>query len=142
MATGRKTHWKMRFVERRKMSKTAIRQWPKHLRYEIEPVAKIPLDRKYFAGKSLNIHASRLRNEEELANLIRDLDLPDGEYYAQGWTHKKTKTHVGYTKHWFRAYVETSETGYKRVTIWDTRRMSHYPFWKERWEKFMVTTDE
>jgi len=142
MNKGHKTHWKIRFVERRKMSKDAIRQWPKHLRYEIEPVAKIPLDRRYFAGKSIKVHASRLRNEEELAKLVKDLELPDGEYYAQGWTHKKTKTHVGYTKHLFRAYIETTPDGRKRVNIWDTRRMSHYPFWKDRWEKYMRLSDD
>lgn len=130
---GRKTHIKIRFFEKKPMDKRAVKHWAKHLRSSIKRDVWIPLDRKYFGGKAVPVPVIRLRNEKELEKLVDDL-LPDGEYRAHGYTGRRSKYRKGLTKSLFRARKHTDGRGISLVNVWDTSRLSHYWFWKNRWK--------
>lgn len=122
------------------MKKRAVRHWAKHLRGSIKKEVNKPLDHVYFNGKALSVHVSWLRNENRIKALMKRL-LPDGEYYALAYTGRKSPYHCGLTKHLFRCERRTIEGrgGFSdkvTVHVWDTKRLSHYWFWRNRWKQY------
>jgi len=136
----RKYQIKLKIHLKRPYSKLAIQRWSAHMRSIVKPTACPCMIDAFFDGKCPKVHVSWLHTEKRIRKLIRELPLPDGTYYALGYTGKRpgiVERHGSrLTTALFNWERSTSMDGKVTLRLWGTQRLSHYWFWQHRLARY------
>ena len=121
---GRKTELKLHFYQDIPMSNNELMQWSPHLRRYVYRNKRVHV-------LYMIVPVEQIKNKYSLGQFVME-NLYEGNFSIQGYSHRKTPTHVGFSRVLARVHIFRRSDERLIAKVYDYNGISRYWFWEKQ----------